>query len=424
MECKSPVHINILTSAERGLDSHFRSAIDRPIFRRCGKCFACQCTTRAEWAYRAAVEKKNIDKTGFTCFVTLTYDNKHLPTIFDFFAQTDLCKKIRNKLVSIQESKPILQRKWDFSVLRRSHLSDYIKRVNDDYKKIRYDGIHFEKIERVYFDKSKGKKRVRRYWRPTDYYLKTYRFVNARVYATGEYGTFSHRCHFHILMFCPFFVDFATFRRILEKNWTFGAVDVDFTIGNGAISYVAKHQIKEDFGNIQQSKISPLVRYVSVYQGGLGVAGVNTVNYNRYNAIDVDGNYNMRFFEVPSADVSKSYKVAMPKYYLDKFWRIYCDYLNRSVERSEFELNDISRKSEEKFKNFLVKENLYSKFVDENFLKNQRDIPDFYAFIQRYGREYSNKKRSEYFKKQFAKKKLKIARSQNFKFGFSRKLID
>lgn len=429
MKCMNIVRLNILSSEEQSLPSILKSKIDRPLYRRCGKCFACHCTTRAEWAFRASQELDFISKKGMTAFVTLTYSNKNLPTIFDILCvglsgeQQVRCMQIRNELIAFQTSLPILQRKFDFSILVRDHLSYFIKAFNKCYKEIRCDGVHFVKNCREYYDKSKCKVRKRRYWEPSDYYLKTYRFINARVYATGEYGTFSHRCHFHVLFFLPFRIDDSDFRKIVEKNWIYGAVDVDFNIGNGAISYVAKHQIKEDFGNPQQSKIAPLVRYVSVYQGGIGVTGINDENYSRYLSVDEVGNFDKRFFQVASNDPSKQFFVSMPRYYLNHFWDRYCDYLSRQKERTSQELLDISRISEEIFDNFLVENDLYNKFVDENFLKSESEIPDFLYFIQQYGLEYSKRKRSDHFKKVFQQKKLKITRSLFNRMGFVRKEV-
>ena len=44
----------------------------------CGKCLACRLDKAKEWATRSIMEAKLHNKN---CFITITYDNKHLPKV-------------------------------------------------------------------------------------------------------------------------------------------------------------------------------------------------------------------------------------------------------------------------------------------------------------------------------------------------------
>ena len=48
-----------------------------PVFVDCGKCAACRANKANEWALRVSHEMQYCDGVG--CFLTLTYDNQHLP---------------------------------------------------------------------------------------------------------------------------------------------------------------------------------------------------------------------------------------------------------------------------------------------------------------------------------------------------------
>lgn len=414
----------MLTAEERQLPLTLRLKIDRWGYHRCGKCYACQCTTRAEWAFRAAVELSRLKFRGMTCFLTLTYDNKFLPTVlddWDFFDIDNqrLLAKVKQRLISFQMSKRYLKRRWNFCRLERRHLSQFMEDLQKEYKKMRYDGEHFVKVERQYFDKSKNKVRTRRYWQPTKKYLDYFKYINLRFFNVGEYGTFTNRCHFHCLIFIPFAVQTADFERIVKKCWLYGHVDFDFDFGKGAINYVAKHQVKDDSGCEFQEKFFPGFKSVSKYQGGIGSDGINQKNFNRYLHVNCDGEYDKRYFEVEDAEFNKVFKVPMPKFYLDKFWKMYCSVNNIPEQRSPEQLDVLSRESEKKFKDFLVKYNIIDKFVAMYFNEPecvvQPAMSNFMQFVFDVGSEYTAKKRIEYKKMVKEKKRFKLQKKYNFK---------
>lgn len=102
MKCIAPKIIYPHRSVE-WIDAHEEYALSVP----CGKCLACLCSKRAEWAFRLEQEHKY---SKCSQFVTLTYDQKHVP------AHGSLCKK---------------------------HLQDYLKRLRkkDEQSRIRYYAV-------------------------------------------------------------------------------------------------------------------------------------------------------------------------------------------------------------------------------------------------------------------------------------------
>lgn len=109
----------------------------KPLLLPCGKCIGCKLDKSREWANRCVLEL-NPDEENW--FITLTYDDEHLPYSHNY---NDLTKSF-----------------CSVPTLRKKDLSDFIKRLRR----------HFE------------------------YY---YELTNIRFFACGEYGTNNHRPHYH-----------------------------------------------------------------------------------------------------------------------------------------------------------------------------------------------------------------------------------
>ena len=103
----------------------------------CGKCLECRLDHARQWADRCVLEASQYDEN---CFLTLTYDDLHIPTIDDVRPDTGEVVK--------------------FKTVVKKDLQDFIKRLRDrvGYKKIRY-------------------------------------------FACGEYGDQSLRPHYHLILF-------------------------------------------------------------------------------------------------------------------------------------------------------------------------------------------------------------------------------
>lgn len=72
--CTNPISIFLDKKAHRD-----------PVQVPCGKCIACRISSASSWALRCQMEYRSCDQTGF--FLTLTYDDDHLPL---FVSKRDL----------------------------------------------------------------------------------------------------------------------------------------------------------------------------------------------------------------------------------------------------------------------------------------------------------------------------------------------
>lgn len=118
----------------------------------CGRCVECLHDYQQDWTLRLKAESKHL-----LCvpYVTLTYNDKHLPTYRD----VDGTKK---------------------SVLVKRHLQLFMKRLRKAVPDLRY---------------------------------------NCRYFAVGEYGGQYNRCHFHLLLFSDHWKTIAQARKDVRRAW-------------------------------------------------------------------------------------------------------------------------------------------------------------------------------------------------------------
>lgn len=184
------------------------SNVDKFPFRQikipCGHCIGCRLDKSREWADRIMCELAYHDKA---CFITLTYDDKHLPDKRQFIDNDGVIHdSTHNPLV-------------------KKHLQDFIKRLRDrfGYKKVRY-------------------------------------------YAVGEYGEKNKRPHYHAIIFGVDFSDdrivnfirdgyiHYTSKTLYDESnpdhsvWKYGLCDIAEVSWNDA-AYVARYTTKKQYGD-------------------------------------------------------------------------------------------------------------------------------------------------------------------------------
>ena len=321
------------------------------IYVPCGKCYACQCQSRAEWALRCAYELKQT--VGGCAFLTFTYENKYLPHTCN--------ERIFKHLVTIEEYKRDSERRWDFARLNPLHASKLIRTMQRVFKKSFGD--------------------------------KTLLF---RFFLSAEYGDITHRPHFHMLLFSPLPLTLADYEILLKKSWSYGNVDVEIPQNQSAvINYLAKHQVKSCAGCKEQQKESPIFKRVSRYRGGLG--------YNMKNDIEL----RLRFFDDEQENyischtllhTKVDYKMSYPRY-LRKH------YIARNLE--EYEINYLSQTSELRFKEMIL-----NKVFEKKSLYVENDWTATVANVIRYNRSNDFKLRQKYEKKRLLKKVNSFAMSK------------
>lgn len=165
----------------------------------CGKCIQCRLSYSREWATRCVLEAKSYQ---FNYFITLTYDNEHLP----------INKTIIDKSTGEIVPNPTLVKK---------DLQDFMKRLRIHYKR-------------------------------------EYNHENIRFYACGEYGEQFQRPHYHLILFnLPMFdlVPFGKnelgqtyfYSQILSNIWGKGFVGVA-NVTWETCAYVARYVMKKQKG--------------------------------------------------------------------------------------------------------------------------------------------------------------------------------
>lgn len=337
MQCSSPKRLSIK-----------KNNTLYTIYVPCGHCYACQCQQRAEWALRCDYELK---KYKYTYFVTLTYDNKHLPHT--------LSNNQFTHLVNMEMLKPEAYRRWNFARLNPQHASKLLRDLQRYTRKFLIESACCLEPEKFLW----------------------------RFFLTGEYGDVTNRPHMHILLFSHLPFTKSDIEKIFAKCWKYGHVDIDVTHDKAAsINYVAKHQVKSCEGCEEQKKESPIFKRVSRYKGGLG--------YNMKNDLVL----RHRFFDddsekfIPRQQGQIEYKLAYPRY-LRKH------YINRTME--EYELSELENTSKASYYEQIEKVLIECPSLFDTVKKN--DVSDLILSVRRYCRNKDKQIRMKYEKKRLLK---------------------
>lgn len=184
--CYSPITV---------LDPRFKR-MKKYISVPCGKCYQCVSKKRHQWTFRLYQQLKSSTKGCY--FVTLTYDNEHIPY-----------KSV------LDDNDEYLYSLWCFN---KHHVSDFVRSLRD---RIRYKG------------KLQGIPKVK---------LKDY--TNFKYFCASEYGSKTHRPHYHILFFDVDLLP-SDFENIIRKNWYYGFVQVDY-LNDARLWYTTKYILKQD----------------------------------------------------------------------------------------------------------------------------------------------------------------------------------
>ena len=262
-------------------------------FQRCGKCYACTCGKRGEMVYRMKSEmedKYNVSKY----FITLTYDDRHLPTLFN--------DKEWQAISWYYHNQPEAFRRYDYSILEPWLLSSFIVRLSNDFNVTFCNG---------YYDKHKN-------------CIRTEENTHLRYFCTGEFGDISHRSHYHGCFMLPRDVSHMDFVNLVRRNWVddddkpIGCTNIQPIETVGACNYVAKHQVKECVGSEFQQFVSPIFAKYSIYGGGLGrILKNDDVMRRRYFRFLKTRDRDHLYYTVTQDHTE--YKIAIPRF-LIKTW--------------------------------------------------------------------------------------------------------
>lgn len=319
------------------------------IFIPCGKCYACQCNSRAEWALRMKYEfrdKRIVSKF----FITLSYDDAHLPCVG---YNTESVLRYYSHL-------PVSRRNYWFSVLDQSHASMFLESLKYWFRKhfikplyyVNRNTGEFSDFDKVGFEPVYDDNSLPRY------------------YLTGEYGDISNRCHMHAILLFPVEVHKSDLLLYSQFLWPFGKMDVQDSISAAAQNYVAKHQVKDCLGTLFQNLISPIFKVVSRYHGGIGrILSDDYVMKQRFFNSIVTGDKSELFYQ--NVQGSVVYKISVPRF-LKKIW-LFEKYSDGKYRDSEFSV--IERESLKNLKKYVA-----TAMLDQN---NFEDEKKFIYFVER-----------------------------------------
>lgn len=182
MKCFTPQEVTLKTPIWSKWDNEFIKKVPIP----CGKCTACIQRKISEWTFRLDNERVN---SAVTYFVTLTYDNYHVPI-----------------------------NKYGKMTLNKNHIQQFIKKLRYDQRTNKEYGI----FEKHYFKSDLRKEKI-------------------KYYAVGEYGTKRKRPHYHMVMY-------NTAKEAIKQNWENGEVDIQIPRDSKAMGYVIKYLSKRLLG--------------------------------------------------------------------------------------------------------------------------------------------------------------------------------
>lgn len=192
MQCFNPIGIKNPRLKKLGIADP-QGRFDRILYVPCGKCAACMHNLRNDWIIRL---KKEMDAASTCYFLTLTYDDEHLP---------------------INDA--------GFPTLVKSDFVDWFKRFRERSNR---DWSGAARLKMKYF-------------------------------AVGEYGGDLGRPHYHLLLFnYPFGID--NLHDIGHELWSKCVdYEFDCRIGSGAlIGYITKYMLKQyDDDSLDSSQLRP-----------------------------------------------------------------------------------------------------------------------------------------------------------------------
>lgn len=277
----------------------------------CGQCIGCRLEKSREWAVRMVHELKNWDKA---CFITLTYDDEHLPlnkslSVTEYAPYTDL------------ETKEVKEKQYD------SHFQTFMK-------DLRY---HFSEVR---VNPETGRKK--RYYRPI------------RFFQSGEYGQECKNCgqnkincyhtcgqwsptfgrpHYHAILFNVEFNDLIPLKKnksgemiykseTLSSIWKRGYTSVG-NVTFESCAYVARYVTKKITGEQAEDHYVRLGK-VSTETGEIETVKINPEYANMSRRPGIGKGYIERYFSdvYPNDRVvllrRGESKVSKPPRYYDK----------------------------------------------------------------------------------------------------------
>lgn len=177
----------------------------------CGKCFLCRNKSSLNWQRKL---ERECECWQFVQFVTLTYDDDHLPVVHYDNKTKSLIDMQTGELVDLT-----------LSVKERAYCK---KRKTLSYPRVRDFQLFIKRLRYYFYEYTKQNRQS----------------STLRYYLITEYGPTTHRIHAHLLVFFnDKRLEFASkFAYYVNKSWQNGNILCESVQkSNGAIKYVSKY---------------------------------------------------------------------------------------------------------------------------------------------------------------------------------------
>lgn len=181
----------------------------------CGKCNTCRMTHVSDWVSRLNDEAKC---WPFVYFVTLTYDDEHVPT-WDFDGHHTILNQKSGEFVDLNEFFDHFDAKSRLYLHRRHNIFslDFVD-VQKFFKRLRFylSQLHSDNIKQKNYDEK------------------------IRYFLCGEYGETTLRPHYHMLLFFNSPLTASKIEELLNKAWQLGHINAQ-AVRSSAAAYVAAY---------------------------------------------------------------------------------------------------------------------------------------------------------------------------------------
>lgn len=220
-----------------------------PFVKTCGKCYECLMSDRAGQVIRM---RKELTSSKSCFFATFKYTDENL--VYWNFSRIERRREL-DRIKALPRQKPFDC--YGKFIVDKGHASMIFEGLQTEIKKYSHNLLF-------------------------------------RLVLNAEYGTWSHRPHYHAIVFSPLSFRLNDFKVLCERFWKLGSIEVS-QVSDARIAYISKHSMKEDKGNELQQKVAPIFRRQSTYKGGIGkdlvIDSTMLANYNQGSNYTYNGRY-------------------------------------------------------------------------------------------------------------------------------------
>lgn len=206
----------------------FNKYLGEKIAVPCGECPICKRRRANKWVSRLERERIN---SAFTFFVTLTYDDQHLPLavrhgVYDgYYQNTPFDEYVHDWFASGRDDVSFSMEDLD--------VDDWQKEDHDLFGSLcqHFGGIPYASVRDIQLFNKRLNKRL---------HNETNSFKNFRYFVVSEFGDTTFRPHFHGIYFLQDERAAKVFQECLSSSWQYGRLDCQF-VQNSACTYVAQY---------------------------------------------------------------------------------------------------------------------------------------------------------------------------------------